>query len=101
MDPLGLVAVVSIIALIFVAGGDIAGKTESVFHGYFRGVRPDPWPHGVQEEDRTGRWGSPEPASAPTTDRGPEGDDRLLVAPVTTVITAPVRGRVARNSPRA
>ncbi len=96
---LGLVAVLTIVAVIFLIGGDVAGRTEAVFTAYFRGVRPDPWPHGVQEEDRSERWGAREGAGPQehVRDAGPEQEE--LVAG--SVMTAPVRAVVGRTGPRS
>jgi hypothetical protein len=57
MDQVGLLAVIGLgVGVIYFAGRNAAGVTQTAFEGYFRGYRPDPWPHGVQEKDIAGHW---------------------------------------------
>ena len=80
MDPFAVLAAVLVLATLFFAVGDVSGRTERAFAGYFRGVKPDPWPHGVQEEDDSTPWARRARQSPP--------------APDPTVATQPVRGSV-------
>ena len=96
MDVLAVIVVVATFAVIVVAGGDLTGKTERAFTGYFRGVRADPWPHGVQEEDRTARWGSVERAAVGQVTEARAQED--LLEPSAGVLTARVEGSVRRRS---
>ena len=60
---LPLVMVAAVLGLMFRMSSSLAAGTEAAWHGFFAGHRPDPWPHGVQEEDRDHRWGAgPEPS---------------------------------------
>ena len=106
MDQLWAVAAIAIvIAFVFFAGGKGAEMTQGAFEGYFRGFRPDPWPHGVQEEDMDHHWGSRagrDGASDPAGAAGSVAVERaardaaelaeLTAADASLVATRPVRG---------
>ena len=100
MEPLiASIVGVGAVALVVVAANDGATATETVWGRYFVGHRPDPWPHGVQEEDRTTRWGVPDTLdaqSAPVADSSPQPvEEELLTAPAE-VTARPVRAVVRR-----
>ena len=90
---------VGVVALVVVAGNDGARATETVWGRYFGGHRADPWPHGVQEEDRATRWGVPDALGgqpAPVADSTPQPEEEeLLIAPAA-VAARPVRAVVRR-----
>ena len=67
-DVLAMTAAVAVLALVYRVSSHGAAATQSVFAGYFKGFQPDPWPHGVQEEDIVRPWGSAasETESTPT-----------------------------------
>ncbi len=57
MEIIAAVVIIAVFALLFAAGDVAASGTETAFTAYFRGWRPDPWPHGVQEEYIERPWG--------------------------------------------
>jgi hypothetical protein len=72
--------------VVYLMAGRVAEGTEQVFRGYFAGYRPDPWPHGVQEEYPEHRWGhrsADAPRPRPARSRG---DEPLPAAEITDVI---------------
>ena len=96
MDPLVILVIVGVVAALSFAAHDASRTTEQAFTGYFRGVKPDPWPHGVQEEDRTARWGSVERAAVGQVTEARAQED--LLEPSAGVLTARVEGSVRRRS---
>ena len=66
MEIIAAVAVLGTFALFFLAGNVAASGTETAFTAYFRGWKPDPWPHGVQEEYIERPWGRDQPADSAT-----------------------------------
>ncbi|MDQ3870294.1 MAG: hypothetical protein M3301_01595 [Chloroflexota bacterium] len=65
MEIVAAVVFIGVFALLFLAGDVAASGTETAFTAYFRGWRPDPWPHGVQEEYIERPWGSARPVESP------------------------------------
>ncbi len=65
MEIVAAVVFIGVFALLFLAGDVAASGTETAFTAYFRGWRPDPWPHGVQEEYIERPWGSGRPVESP------------------------------------
>ena len=101
MDLLAVTVVTAVFAFIFLAGHNGSQVTESAFFGYFRGVRPDPWPRGVQEEDRSERWGAHGPVAAVQRVLGPEPEQEEVSGPPADVVTGRVHAVVGRTSPRS
>jgi hypothetical protein len=58
MELLGAAVVAGVIAVVYFSGAKGASATLDAFTGYFRGFQRDPWPVGVQEEDRDRPWGA-------------------------------------------
>ena len=83
MDPLVILVIVGVVAALSFAAHDASRTTEQAFTGYFRGVKPDPWPHGVQEEDDPTPWASRALRAAATAE-----------PPEPPVTTQPVRGTI-------
>ena len=87
MDQLlPVLALLILTVFVFQAGGRGAEATQTAFEGYFRGFRPDPWPHGVQEENRERPWGNDgRPTARGDTPRSlndeDEADVRTLMQP--------------------
>ena len=52
------ILVIGYLILNLAASSKVSGAVETWWAALFRGVRPDPWPRGVQEEDRDRPWGS-------------------------------------------
>jgi hypothetical protein len=78
MDQALLLAVIGIgFAVMYLAGRSGASATQAAFEGYFRGYRPDPWPHGVQEQDIAGHWDRR--GSAGDRERGDPNDGYVWV----------------------
>ena len=71
-QALALLTIVVGAVMVYLMAGRVADGTEQVFKGYFAGYRPDPWPHGVQEEDPEHRWGHAT-ATAPLARPAPNG----------------------------
>jgi hypothetical protein len=74
MELVIAVALAFVIAwLIGAIGATSIDRAVSALAQFFGGLRPDPWPRGVQEEDRDQPWGTPvrvprgvsQPAPAP------------------------------------
>jgi len=74
VDQLGPIAVVgAIVGILYFASGKGAAATQTAFEGYFRGFQPDPWPHGVQEQDIERHWGGPPQQTTRQLGDGPRG----------------------------
>ncbi len=79
-------AVVIAVFVLFVKAGEVAASgTETAFAAYFRGWKPDPWPHGVQEEYIERPWGSRHPDDAAPT-AGLEGHGRSAAPPTAEIV---------------
>ncbi len=77
-------ALAAVVYVVYGAGSRAAASTEWAFTGYFRGHRPDPWPRGVQEEDRDRPWGT-----GVVTEAAAETDGPTVVAVVEVERSAP------------
>jgi hypothetical protein len=74
------------VAGVYLLTSRVAEDATTVFREYFAGFRPDPWPHGVQEEDGVRPWGkyvasdalvlAPDQAALEPAHRTAERDDR-------------------------
>ena len=58
MELLAAGLVVGVVAALYLSGSSGASIASDAFTAYFRGFQGDPWPVGVQEEDRDRPWGS-------------------------------------------
>jgi hypothetical protein len=103
-EMVAVVAVVLIVIAVYMASNNASGFVESAFSGYFRGVRPDPWPHGVQEEYWDHQWGASASATgeaapgSPLSARSQRRDSAMIeTAPrATATPTSRVRVQVHR-----
>jgi hypothetical protein len=59
MQLLALAVLAGLLALVLAGAARAQFDLLSAFGALFTGWRPDPWPRGVQEEDRHRRWGAP------------------------------------------
>jgi hypothetical protein len=66
VEIIAAVVVIGVFVLFLKAGEVAAAGTETAFAAYFRGWKPDPWPHGVQEEYIERPWGSSQPEASPS-----------------------------------
>jgi hypothetical protein len=58
MEPIiPVIGVAGAVAGVYLLTSRVADDATTVFREYFAGFRPDPWPHGVQEEDGVRPWG--------------------------------------------
>jgi hypothetical protein len=58
MEPIiPVIGVAGAVAGVYLLTSRVAEDATTVFREYFAGFRPDPWPHGVQEEDGVRPWG--------------------------------------------
>lgn len=65
MEPIiPVIGVAGAVAGVYLLTARVAEDATTVFREYFAGFRPDPWPHGVQEEDGVRPWGSYVPSDA-------------------------------------
>ena len=96
MDVLAFLTIALALGLLFAAGRDASGGVERAWTGYFRGHRPDPWPIGVQEEDRATRWGVGVRAGARSEPAVAEAGDEDIDPGSPAVTTQQVHAVVAR-----
>jgi hypothetical protein len=66
-----VIGVAGAVAGVYLLTSRVAEDATTVFKEYFAGFRPDPWPHGVQEEDGVRPWGRYVPSASLAT----AGDD--------------------------
>lgn len=65
MEPIiPVIGVAGAVAGVYLLTSRVAEDATTVFREYFAGFRPDPWPHGVQEEDGVRPWGKYVPSGA-------------------------------------
>lgn len=65
MEPIiPVIGVAGAVAGVYLLTSRVAEDATTVFREYFAGFRPDPWPHGVQEEDGVRPWGKYVPSDA-------------------------------------
>jgi hypothetical protein len=65
MEPIiPVIGVAGAVAGVYLLTSRVAEDATTVFREYFAGFRPDPWPHGVQEEDGVRPWGRYVPSDA-------------------------------------
>ena len=98
----GLALVVGVAALVAGAvalrgASRVTARVEGWWIDRFRGVQPDPWPGGVQEEDPDRPWGSgrPERADGHGQGQGPMDAGPSVTEAAVALETVPVDGRVS------
>lgn len=65
MEPIiPVIGVAGAVAGVYLLTSRVAEDATTVFKEYFAGFRPDPWPHGVQEEDGVRPWGRYVPSAS-------------------------------------
>jgi hypothetical protein len=65
MEPIiPVIGVAGAVAGVYLLTSRVAEDATTVFKEYFAGFRPEPWPHGVQEEDGVRPWGRYVPSGA-------------------------------------
>jgi hypothetical protein len=53
-----VLAILVLAVPVAVAAAWMSKRGPDAFRAYFRGVQPDGWPRGIQEEDLDHRWGA-------------------------------------------
>jgi hypothetical protein len=80
MDGVIVAALVVVVIVVALYGSHEGATTVGAgFGSLFSGWRGDPWPHGVQEEDRDQRWGAGRGIGGARDDAGPTAPDGELI----------------------
>ena len=77
MEPIiPVIGIAGAVAGVYLLTSRVAEDATTVFKEYFAGFRPDPWPHGVQEEDGVRPWGRYVPSDSLVFAGDDEADPR-------------------------